>query len=416
MIRWLALVLLSTACNHKTLGPSYHPSVSELTSDLDHDGMSDMEERAKGHDPLVANVPDGGTFPITSLTLRTRDNREEVVTGKLRGNLHAWLLERAKEKDNILTEKLPNLAPRLEAFDDVNYWAWRESSTGATAASLNGPHSLPAYSQDYWRYLQVWGDAASSEGYIQFRPYLSDEKVRELLRYTYRLVISTPEQDRVYFIHPSLTPEGFLRSRFDLPADTQRAQWRTFNLPSSLAAQATAGKTYVLLYDRVELMGIRPDRWESPGGEAEVLIYFPEQTQLVLTESKKQSTLIGPYGTPVVCTYTERRGRQTPARVLAPDEVLDMLSLSEKGEVLPLQGAQPRLNWSYALPHGLVMSLVLQRPDQRIRLVRSGLALATARVGIIESTCVGDLIVQNSTVPLWSGDSPQIFLRPTEDD
>ena len=199
-MKFLCILLLLCACGKKNeIGTSSQNLLSE-NLDRDGDGMSDLDEVAMGRNHLIADITTNSSIKDDTFTL---------VDGVL-NEFDIKLTPKRLVRTELL-RKVLGLHPG--PVSDVNKLTVDFNSSHEFWKLFHKGHNFYHYyfkvdkNQQYS--LPVNFDETRTIEVNNFSDYGILEQVK---RSTYRLIISTPEKEMIYYLHPSIAMIPFLKT------------------------------------------------------------------------------------------------------------------------------------------------------------------------------------------------------------
>lgn len=411
----LPLLLLLQSCGKNAQDrPYYEINPTSLEADSDGDGMLDWDEKFFGRDPFLADVNEVLPPASHQVTLLDEHSREVQLPSIMRRTL----------RDSLMLE-IGSL--RSVEHPRVNSW-----------------HARIDHTQDYWRArfanfsfkkIRFESNVAqilppSFSGQHTFVAPDLDKRLQRIELKTYRLVISTPVEDKIFHLSPQIDLREFViknfKSRFDVDSQvvqinedeqhvsqsdgldyhTQAFLWRTVGMPLTLRVSPQAGRTYAIVFGAVEefrraalhnanlAYPEKLNRQVHYGHETSVVAFFPRALQARWKDKFEALPIrIGNGDRERTCEIVIRKLLDYQPRALT--------SAQQALSYAAFSGAQNvRIDWTESGEEGLAAKFTM---DVLSGDINASLTQETVPIGLIKSYCVDRMPLKIEHLPVWRG-------------
>lgn len=403
-------VLLCVACGKKDSNKKIHVvSPASLAADSDGDGMLDWDELYVNRDPHSADI-DEQLAPVpleaTLIDQQAREHHFPVVTYR---TLRMALLQRSSTAGELPIDN--RLIVRLD--QNPEFWQARLQAT---------------------RFKKIRLDAAAVTisnpdlGHHEVVTKASRRQLEAIQQNTYRLVVSTPEADKIFHLTPHVSPRKFLEKNFKIEWDAQnRPQsidglrqdvehgdsldyqsdvglWRSVAMPLDLEFTPQTGKTYALVFgtagefkmaalsDASFSHPLKAERPQVLGHTASFVVFIPRTKKLRFKDNFRTLPIrIGNGDRERTCEYTERDKLNYDHYVIR--------SASEFLKTTQFKSAQNiRVDWFEQGSEGSAAKISMHHAGGEFS---AALFSELLPVGVVKSTCGRHKPVKIKNLPLW---------------
>lgn len=409
-MNYLFLLLLLTSCGKKlTSGEAPYPLTDISRQDRDGDGIPDVTELAQARNPLVAEVRE--TFPALppEFVLVQNDGTPIKMAPTVRRRLRSALV--AASLTATKTTNLPEISQlELSFIHQPGYWRTRMAGkhfTRVEAAGLPTTKLEPGF---------------IDTPIITLNAQLEHGDLLELKEKAYRLIVSTPEREQIFFVSVDLPLRDFLHQAGLTPRGAPLAPhadaegWRLVNTDERFAARPVAGETYAVVYgsaadfrraavrgQRLNLLAATPVRF-AHAQRFNVTIVLGHM-QKAVTHSKTQIHTLSshPDHAHLTCKFTETTLVRREAQVhRSVDAVLAQLELDGAYDL--------GLGWVEVGAHAVAANVTLSvNSDDWTPQFRSGLRTEKVFTGVVTSGCRA-IPAQPQPQPLYTEISGELLI------
>lgn len=233
-MRLIFVLLLLASCGKKIASTPLEPLPPEmLAQDTDADGVGDLYEISTGRDPLVADV----TANLEDIEGVLVNESQLYSSFKIKSTLRDLLIQ----ADATVLTDLPTGEFFLDVSAEQNFWASYLSGQFFTQHQLiyqNNQNSKPI----------ATSLAHLAKAQFPLENLITPSELEKLQLENYRLIVSTPKEDRVFWIHQSLSIREFTdRYLKSILKPIAGLTWKMVNLPKQFETIAQPGMSYGLV-------------------------------------------------------------------------------------------------------------------------------------------------------------------------
>jgi hypothetical protein len=361
-------------------------------SDRDGDGVTDMKEVSLGRNHLIADINTNNTIIDDTFVLIDGALNEFEIKLKPRRIIRTELLRKVLGLQTGLISDINKLTVDFNSSED--FWKLYHSDRNFYhyyfKADKNQSYTLPVDFEEE-RSLEI----------NSFSDYGILDQVKQS---TYRLIISTPQREVIYYLHPSISLIKFLETEHGahfsqgvltkLGSDESSNQltgrrWDYVTDALESMQEPRAGRTYAFIfadlseYQRADFLNGR-NTWDSKlkptfDQRLEKTIFIPSFYRREIHVSKSQHAIqIGEHQ--LYCFITEQLDQGLRPYTATVEQVLDWLK--------PFFPEDIKLHWSYFSPKGITVRISGNISKYRnLALLNSKVSEASIGVGVTESNC-----------------------------
>ena len=393
----LLLVLLS--CGKKVQDqPFYEVTPASLEADSDGDGMLDWDEKYVGRNPYLADVNEELPAVSEQVTLIDRNSREIKLPAIMGRSLRDSLMQEVGSMTRVIHPRMNGWIARVDQTPE--YWRAR-------------------FANFAFKQIRIESEVAqnlsrSFTGQHTFTNPEVDKKLQNIELKTYRLVISTPLEEKIFHLSPRVDLREFVQARFTTRFDQEDrivqvdqneqavAQsdgldyhvatpiWRTVGMPLNLRVSPLPGETYALVFGTVEefrraalsnasvTYPEKLNRQLRYGHETSIVAFFPQALKARWKDEYETFPIrIGNGDRERSCELTTRKLIDYQPRVLnSAQEALNYVSFT---------GAQDiRVAWIEAGAEGMAAKFTMTVLAGEIN---ASLSSQKVETGLIKSAC-----------------------------
>ncbi len=388
----LLLILIMVSCGKQNnLKPMNYTSLSRY-ADQDGDGISDEEEVTQGRNHLVADINTNNSIKDDTFILVDNFSKEYEVKIKPQRLIRTELLRSVIGLHSGIISDVNILM--VDFNSSQNFWTIFHKDVHLTKYSFridkNQHYSLPI-DFDETRSLKV----------NTFTDYGILDGVKEA---TYRLIISTPQKEIIYYLHPSISLIHFLETHhaailsqgalikldgLESGYQEHEKNWDFVTDSFSSIHNPKAGKTYAFVYSdiseytKVALLNGKKSwdtKFEIPfSHQIEKTIFVPSFHKRQMATVKNRHLIeIGEHS--VYCSIKENKDQGFIPFTASAEQVKDWLDQSLLEDISVL--------WSHSSPKGISLrfrgTVIKQR---NTALLNDKVSLAAIGIGVTESDC-----------------------------
>ena len=403
-MKFLFLILLIVSCGKKsTQDDVYQFDQATISQDTDADGIEDWDEIHAGNNPFVSNVQE--TFPEINkeVTLVQNDGLEVVIQPQVKRVLRDLLLKKSLDANKDLP--LPEVSQlELRFKNRPAYWRTK----------LAGKH--------FTKILSIAGKSLKlEEGFInepsvKLNANLSAGTIEELTDRTYRFIISTPEEEKIYRVSSKLSIRDFMTQQKIFPTGLELEEferesygWRLVNLSKDFFNTAVTGKTYAIVYgsssdfrkqeideNKISLLSENTNAF-SFSHKLNITVFMTYGQMAITKEKVKRFELSPNPDMSALCSYTTRTLVRREKQALPNIESAMGLINWDSSQIV-------KLDWFEAGQLGVAFNLTIQiSEDEWKPLFKSGLLNSVIETGVVESGCGRTVPVKKQIIPRITG-------------
>jgi hypothetical protein len=409
----LLLLPMLLSCGKKIQDkPFYEVSPASLEADSDGDGMLDWDERYVGRNPYLADVNEGLPAVSEQVTLIDRNSREIKLPAIMKRSLRDSLMQEVGSMTRVSHPRMNAWIARVDQTPEY----WRARFANFTFKQIRIESEV---AQNLLR---------SFAGQHTFTNTELDKKLQSIELKTYRLVISTPLEEKIFHLPPNIDLREFVQAHFTTRFDQEDrivqidqneqavAQsdgldyhlatpiWRTVGMPQNLKVSPLPGETYALVFASVEefrraalsnAIVTYPEKLNRQlryGHETSIVAFFPQALKARWKDHYETFPIrIGNGDRERSCELTTRKLIDYQPRVLSSaQEALNYVSFT---------GAQDiRIDWIEAGTEGLAAKFTMNVLAGEIN---ASLSKQTVATGLIKSACHDRKPLKIDQRPLW---------------
>jgi hypothetical protein len=376
--------------------------------------MLDWDERYSGRNPDVAEIdekipPDSG-----SVTLLNKDSSELTLPALMRRSLRDSLMQEIGGGVKLSHPRQNTLSIRVDHTPE--FWRARFQRYSFRKILLESQLS------------QDLPEGFAGEHRFEFSD--REKKLKRIEEKTYRLVVSTPKEEQIFHLAPSVDLRNFLAAKFDLRFDENEQVvrvgedeqtvvhaegldyhvkthlWRSVGMPLNLRTSPRVGETYALVFatvDEFRKAAMNSARVRYPeklkrqihyGHEASVVVFLPRVLRARWKDLYDTLPIrIGNGDRERTCEFTTRQllGYQS-YRLRNEDEILRYVTFTGAQDV--------RVEWVETGDEGVAVKLKMQTLSGE---VDASLAQETLTTGLIQSGCLDRKPLKIEQRSLWDG-------------
>ena len=391
-MKLLLIFLLICSCGKKkeyTLDSlsNFHPN-----SDQDGDGVTDMQEVSQGRNHLMADINANNSIVDDTFVLIDGALNEYEIKIKPKRIIRTELLRKVLGVGTGVISDTNKLTVDFNSSEDF----WKLYHSGRNfyhyyfKANKTQSYSLPMDFEEK-RALEI----------NNFSAYGILDQVKQS---TYRLIISTPQKEVIYYLHPSISLIRFLETEHGahfsqgmltkLDSDESSNQltgkrWEYVTDALETVQEPKAGRTYAFIfadisdYQRADIMNGR-NTWDTKlkptlDQRLEKTIFIPSFYKREIQVSKTQHALqIGEHQ--FYCSITEQLDQGLRPYTATVEQILDWLK--------PFFFEGIKLHWSYYSSKGVTVRVSGNISKYRnLALLNSKITDASIGIGVTDSNC-----------------------------
>jgi hypothetical protein len=377
-MNYLLMILLIVSCGKPVTHDSsniYQHDPLSLDIDSDGDGMTDWQEVHQNRDPFVADV-EFSLPPITDeVTLLDEFEREFQFSIK-----PIRLLREESLKEGI-QPKGRSISHGTNIVFDFNHEQviWDLLLKNQKLKSYRDP-------SDKDRSIKKLNSSFQEDRKLTLSSKPTPLQLERLQKKNYRLIISYPEKDYVYYVSTKISPRDFLAKRHLFQMDTHKNTlqidqkedypyilnpwslhsetliWRSIGIHQMLPQVGVAGETYGFVFGKVEdfkrsiLSGLDAKTSDeiivsiSHLQFFELTINIPALPEVIIESKQDKLVLAEIDNNPIYCYFTNNRVLQTKNKIISnPQEILSLVDSNQLTDV--------KTNWFTHGPKGSAINI-----------------------------------------------------------
>ncbi|MCE3012781.1 MAG: hypothetical protein LW878_06905 [Proteobacteria bacterium] len=391
-MKLLLIILLICSCGKKNKYAVDSLNLFYPNSDMDGDGVTDMKEVSQGRNHLIADINTNNSIVDDNFVLIDGALNEFEIKIKPKRIIRIELLRKVLGLDTGVISDTNKLTVDFNSSED--FWKFYHSGRNFYhyyfKANKNQSYPLPVDFEEK-RSLEL----------NNFSDYGILDQVKQS---TYRLIISTPQKEVIYYLHPSISLIRFLETEHGahfsqgvltkLDSDESSNQltgkrWDYVTDALETMQEPRAGRTYAFIfadisdYQRADILDGRKS-WDLKHKSTfdhrlEKTIFIPSFYKREIQVSKTQHAVqVGEHL--FNCFITEQLDQGLRPYTATAEQILDWLK--------PFFLEDIKLHWSYFSSRGITVRVSGNISKYRnLALLNSKVSDATIGIGVTESNC-----------------------------
>lgn len=410
-MKFLLLLLVLTSCGKKLAKGDVTFDLSELAQqDRDGDGINDTTELSQSRNPFVAEIREVLPVIPAEVTLVQNDGKPIKMAPSVSRKLRRLLIDASLREEK--TKDLPSVSQlELSFIHQPGYWRTRMSGkhfTRIDTQELSATKIDPGF---------------IDTPIITLNAQIENGSLLDVTDKSYRLIISRPEGEQIFYVSVELPVRDFLHQSGLLPKGqplsphADEAGWRLVNTDHSFSQKPLAGETYAIVYGsaedfrRAEVRGLKLNllarkslRFERPQRFNMTVVL--NNIQKAVTQSKTNIHTLSshPDYQHLTCKFTSvsllRREAVIPRSVEA---VLERLDLNGAFDL--------SLGWIEIGHTAVAANITLSvNSDAWTPQFQHALTATTIQTGVVDSACGRAVPVRAETHALYTEISGDVLI------